>query len=352
MPPTATVTCLEDRPLPASIADVAELEDLLSTPTRGVVADLAAVDGDLMVLGVGGKVGPTLAMMAKRAAPDRRVIGVARFSDPAVRERLEVAGVETITCDLLDPQAVHNLPDVPNIIYMAGRKFGTAGTEPATWAMNVVAPTFVGQRFARSCIVGFSTLCVYPFARVDGPGSREADPVTPLGEYANSCVGRERVLQHFSQHHNTPGRLIRLNYAIDLRYGVLHDVARWVRSRQPIDIATPVANVIWQGDSTAHILRALRYCTQPASPLNIGMPAPVRIRNVAGRFGELFDIEPVFTGEEQPLAWHNDTSQAHKLFGDPIVDVETMIRWNADWMKRDMPVHDKPTHYEQRAGRF
>ncbi len=352
MPETDTITCLEDRPLPATIRDVAELEDLLSTPTRGVVRDLAAVAGDIMVLGVGGKVGPTLAMMARRAAPDRRVIGVARFSDPAVRERLEAQGVETITCDLLDQRQVDALPEVPNIIYMAGRKFGTAGSEPMTWAMNVVVPTFVGQRFARSRTVGFSTLCVYPFARVDGPGSRESDAVTPLGEYANSCVGRERVLQYHSQRNASPGRLIRLNYAIDLRYGVLHDVAEWVRQRQPIDISTPVANVIWQGDSTAQILRSLRHCTQPASPLNIGMPRPVRIRDVATRFGELFGVEPVFTGQEQPLAWHNDTSQARALFGEPVVDVETMIRWNADWLKRGMPVHDKPTHYEQRAGHF
>ena len=352
MPQIDPVMCLEDRPLPESIRDVAELEDLLSTPTRGVVEDLAAVDGDIMVLGVGGKVGPTLAMMAKRAAPDRRVVGVARFSDPAVKQRLEAAGVETIACDLLDPQQVAALPEIANIVYMAGRKFGTDGTEPWTWAMNVVVPAIVGQRFANSRIVAFSTLCVYPFAPVAGPGSHERDAVTPLGEYANSCVGRERVFQYYSEVHGAPGRLIRLNYAIDLRYGVLHDVARWVLQRQPIDISTPVANVIWQGDSTAQILRSLRHCTQPASPLNIGMPRPVRIRKVAARFGALFGVEPTFTGQEQPLAWHNDTSQAQGLFGEPIVDVETMIRWNADWLKRDMPVHDKPTHYEQRAGRF
>jgi hypothetical protein len=200
--------------------------------------------------------------------------------------------------------------------------------------------------------VAFSTLCVYPFADIHGPGCDESNPALPFGEYANSCVGRERVFQYFSQKNNCPGRLIRLNYAIDLRYGVLHDIAGWVRRGEPVPLATPVVNVIWQGDSTSQILRALRHCTLPARPINIGMPEPASVKHVAKRFGELFDKLVHFGGVEQSTAWHNDDSLAQSLFGDPIVDLDTMIRWNADWLKRGMPVYQLPTHYEQRQGMF
>lgn len=338
--------------LPETIKDVAQLEDVLSTPDEATCSDLADVDGDLIILGAGGKVGPTIAMMAKRATPERRVIAVARFSDPDVRERLEAAEVECVAADLLDQQAVNRLPDVPNVVYMVGKKFGTRNSEPFTWAMNTVAPTYVGQRFKGSRIVAFSTLCVYPFAPVDGPGWSEQHPPTPLGEYANSCVGRERVFQYFSEVNQSPGRLIRLNYAIDLRYGVLHDIARWVRDGEPIDIRTAVANVIWQGDANAWILRSLKYCTQPATPLNIGLPEPAKVRDVAERFGQLLGAKPVFKGSEGPMAWHNDCSEAAGLFGAAHVDLDTMIRWNADWILAGGETYEKPTHYEQREGVF
>lgn len=339
--------------LPETIDSVDALEDLLSTPTKGLVEDFRHLDGDLLVLGVGGKVGPTLAIMAKRAAPQKRVIGVARFSDPEVRRRIEATGVETIACDLLDPTAVKALPDVRNIVYMAGKKFGTAGEEPYTWAMNAVVPTFVGERFRETRIVAFSTLCVYPFADVSGPGSNPRDHLpTPVGEYANSCVARERIFQYFSGKHRNPGRLARLNYAIDLRYGVLHDIARWVRDRQPIDLRTGVANVIWQGEATAQILRCLCHTTLPASPINIGAERPAKVREVALRFGERFGIEPIFAHTEAPKAWYNDTSEAIGLFGPTEVDLETMIRWNAHWIEQGLPLHGKPTHYEQREGVF
>ncbi len=325
----------------------------MSTPPRGLVEDFASLEGDILVLGVGGKVGPTLAMMAKRAAPQKRVLGVARFSDPDVRRRLEAMGVETLTCDLLDRDAVARLPDIPNMVYMAGKKFGTAGSEPFTWAMNAVVPTYVGEKLQGTRFVAFSTLCVYPFAPVDGAGATpDGVPPTPLGEYANSCVARERVFQYFSDRKDSPGRLARLNYAIDCRYGVLHDVAQWVRNRTPIDIRTPVANCIWQGDAISHILRCLLHGTVPARAINIGAPRTTAIRHAAMRFGELFGIEPVFIGTEQPSAWHNDCSEARTLFGEPVVDLDTMIRWVADWLGRDMPLHHKPTHYEVRDGDF
>lgn len=338
--------------LPEYIADLATLEDLLSTPTQGLVDDFEKLEGDIMVLGVGGKVGPTLAMMAKKAAPRKRVIGVARFSDLEVKRRLEEAGVECIKCDLLEQQEVNCLPDIPNIVYMAGKKFDTDGMEPFTWAMNVVVPCYVGGRFKDSRIVAFSTLCVYPFADRNGPGSNESVKPTPLGEYPNSCAGRERVFQYFSQKHKTPGRLVRLNYAIDLRYGVLHDVALKVLNNQEIDISTGYANVIWQGDSTAQILRCLLHCEVPSSPINIGMPKIAGIRYVARKFGEHFNKEPRFVGTEQDMVWHNDTSLAKGLFGDPVVDLDTMIKWNAEWLKRGLPVYKKPTHYDERKGVF
>lgn len=344
---------IDSTKLPERIDSVDTLEDLLSTPTAGLVEDFSRLEGDILILGVGGKVGPTLARMAKRAAPGKRVIGVARFSDPQVKQRLEAAGVETITCDLLDRSAVAALPRCANVVFMAGRKFGTDGQEPFTWAMNAVVPAYVGECFEGTRFVAFSTLCVYPFSPVDGPGARPDDtPPTPVGEYPNSCVARERVFQYFSGKTDSPGRLARLNYAIDCRYGVLIDIALKVLHGKPIDIRTGVANVIWQGDAISHILRCLGQGTVPARPINIGAPEPAIVREVARRFGDYFGKEPRFEGEEQPMAWHNDNREAQQLFGDPVVDLETMIRWNARWLLEGRELHDKPTHYDQRQGVF
>lgn len=347
------ISTIEDTPLPKSFRDEAHLEEFLSTPTRGLVEDFAKLDGDITVLGVAGKVGPTLAMMAKRAAPQKRVVGVARFSDADVKRRLEAAGVETITCDLLDREAVAKLPALKNVVYMAGKKFGTSGGEPFTWAMNAVVPAYVGEQFKETRFVAFSTLCVYPFSPVAGAGATPQDTLpTPLGEYANSCVARERVFQYFSTKTKSPGRLARLNYAIDCRYGVLVDIALKVRNGEPIDIRTGVANCIWQGDAIAHILRCLLHGNVPATAINIGAPQTTNVRQAAIRFGELFGKKPVFSGEEQPTAWHNDCSEEQQLFGDPVVDLDTMIRWNANWLERGLPLHHKPTHYDERAGQF
>ena len=339
--------------LPEVIEGVVELEDLLSTPTTDLVEDFARLEGDILILGVGGKVGPTLARMAKRAAPEKRVIGVARFSAPKTKQQLEAYGIETIAMDLLDRSAVQTLPRMENIVYMAGKKFGTAGSEPDTWAMNAMVPAHVGEILGRTRFVAFSTLCVYPFVEVNGSGSApETHPPEPLGEYPNSCVARERIFQYFSRHSDSPGRLVRLNYAIDLRYGVLHDVALKVLNRQPIDIRTGVANVIWQGDSTAQILRCLHHGTVPATAINIGAEVLAEIRYVARRFGEMFRIEPIFKGEEAAKAWHSDNAEAIELFGSPAVDLDTMIRWNAHWVQRGGESYGKPTHYDQREGSF
>lgn len=344
---------IDPKNLPRSFNSIEEIENFISLPTPGLVEDFKRLEGDILVLGVAGKIGPTLAMMAKRAAPGKRVVGVARFSEAGVRERLEKAGVETIVCDLLDREAVARLPRLPNVIYMAGKKFGTAGGEPFTWAMNAVVPAYVGECFKGTRFVAFSTLCVYPFSPVAGPGADWRDTtLNPLGEYANSCVARERVFQYFSTKTGSPGRLARLNYAIDCRYGALHDVATWVRNGTPIDIRTGVANCIWQGDSTSHILRCLLHGSVPANPINIGTPRTTSIRQVAERFGELFGRKPIYSGVEAETAWHNDCREAQSLFGDPVVDLETMIRWNASWLNDGLPIHHKPTHYEEREGNF
>ncbi len=346
------MTILAANDLPDRIADVAALEELLSRPSQALIDDLAALEGDIIILVVGGKVGPCLARMAKRAAPDKRIVGVARFTDADVKRRLQDWGVETTACDLLDGEAVDTLPKLPNVIYMAGKKFGTTGGESFTWAMNAHVPALVGEAFAASRIVAFSTLCVYPFVDVTGPLCREDTAPVPIGEYANSCVGRERIFQYFSQKNGTPGRLIRLNYAIDLRYGVLYDIANWVYTGQTIDLRAGHANVIWQGDVNAQVLRALGHCETPCRPLNMGGPEQVSVRALAETFGQRFGIEAKFENRESGMGWHNDTTLAAKLFGYPEVPLARMIDWTVDWIERDQPHYDLPTHYEARDGAF
>ncbi len=337
---------------PPRFEDTAQLDDVMSTPSPALVAELQRVPGDIMVLGVGGKMGPTLARMAKRAAPGKRVIGVARFSQAGLRESLQQHGVECIEADLLSRDALAALPDAENIVYMAGRKFGSTGSEWLTWAMNAHVPALVAERFARSRIVAFSTACVYPFVSVDGNGATESVPPTaPSGEYANSCVARERMFEHFSHQSSTPGRLIRLSYAIDMRYGVLHDVARKVLQRETIDLAMGHANIIWQGEANDWSLRALAHCDTPTSPLNLSGPK-ISIRAVAAALGQRLGIAPVLTGTEAPTAWLVDSSEAFRLFGPPQVSLDTMLDWTADWVQRGGASLGKPTHYEARDGKY
>jgi nucleoside-diphosphate-sugar epimerase len=332
--------------------DVAALEEALSRPSQALADTLATVPGDIMVLGVGGKMGPTLARMAKRAVPGKRVIGVARFSEAGLRERLQGQGIECIEADLLSREAIAALPEVANIVFMAGRKFGSTGSEWLTWAMNAHVPALVAERFRQSRIVAFSTACVYPFVGTGTNGaSEDVPPTAPSGEYANSCVARERMFEHFSHQHQTPGRLIRLSYAIDMRYGVLHDVAQKVLHRETIDLAMGHANVIWQGEANDWALRSLAHCDTPTSPLNLSGPK-ISIRAVAQALGQRLGIEPVLAGQEAPTAWLIDSSQAFKLFGPPQVSLETMLDWTADWVRRGGASLGKPTHYEARDGRY
>jgi len=339
--------------LPSRFAGVAEVEDFLTAPTPELAADLAEVPGDILVLGVAGKMGPTLARLAKRAAPGKRVIGVARFSDPAVRAGLEAAGIETIACDLLDRRAVAALPELPNIVYMAAMKFGASGNPALTWAMNVHMPAIVAEAFPAARIVAFSTGCVYPFVPVDSGGATEETPaVPPPGDYAWSCLGRERMFEHFSARLGTPGRLIRLNYAIDMRYGVLHDIGAKVLAGEPIDVGMGHVNVIWQGDANAVALRCLARTNTPTAPLNVTGPQTLAVRRLAEEFGRRFGRAPRLTGSEAPTGWLNDASSMVALFGRPRIGIDRMLDWTADWLARGMASHGKPTHYEVRDGRY
>jgi len=339
--------------LPDRFESIEALEDFMTAPADALVADLARTPGDIMVLGVGGKMGPTLARLAKRAAPTKKVIGVARFSEKGVREELTQAGVETISADLLDRTALEKLPKAANVMFMAGRKFGASGDVPLTWAMNVQMPAMVAEVFQASRIVAFSTGNVYPFVPVESGGATEdTPPVPPSGDYANSCVGRERMFEYFSARHGTPGRLFRLNYAIDMRYGVLHDIGRKVRDGETIDLTMGHANVIWQGDANSVALRCLAHATTPTTPINVTGPETFEVAKVAEEFGRLLGKKPKFTGKPAPTGWINNAARMVKEFGPPSVPLAKLIEWNADWVARDMKTINKPTKYEVRDGTY
>jgi len=338
--------------LPERFEDVEALEEFMSRPGPDLSADLAAIDGDIMILGVGGKMGPTLARLARRVQPERRVIGVARFSEPGLEEKLQGWGIETIKCDFLERDVVAALPRVANVIFMAGRKFGTRGNLGLTWAMNVLVPAIVADVFCDSRIVVLSTGNVYPFADTAGGGATEETPPGPMGEYAQSCLGRERMFQYFSGRHGTKGRIIRLNYAIDTRYGVLWDVAVKVLRGQPINVMTGHVNVIWQGDANSYILRSLQYCTAPTSLLNVSGSGAVAIRELAHAFGKRLGRSVEIAGTESESCLLVNTEQCARLFGPPSVPLEAMIDWVAEWVTRGQPSLEKPTAYDSRDGSF
>jgi nucleoside-diphosphate-sugar epimerase len=342
-----------DYTLPDRFDDVAHLEEVMTAPDPALIAEFGKIEGDLIILGVGGKIGPTLARLARRAAPGKRVVGVARFNEPGLRDTLTARGIECIAADLLDRKQIDALPKLPNVIFMAGRKFGSSGSEDLTWAMNAHVPALVAESFAASRIVAYSTGCVYPFVNVQHGGATEATPATPPpGAYANSCVAREAIFQYFSRTRGTPGRIIRLNYAIDMRYGVLHDVAARVLKGDTINLSAGHVNVIWQGDANAMVLRAFGHCAVPASPLNISGPETISVRWLAREFGERFGKTPVFAGTEAPDGWLVNTAQAMRLFGYPRVPLARLVDWTADWIRRGLPSLGKDTHFDTRDGQF
>ena len=321
---------------------------------------MSALDGDIVVLGVGGKMGPTLARMAKRASEmagvKRRVIGVSRFSswssDSPLEGQLQSWGIETRRCDLLSAKSLAELPDAANVVFMAGMKFGSTGQEWLTWAINTFLPGLAATRYRHSRIAVFSTGNVYGLSPVSKGGSCEEDALNPAGEYAMSCVGRERIFEHFSRANHTKMSILRLNYAAEMRYGVLLDIALRVNAGQPVPLSMGFLNAIWQADASAMSLQSLGCATSPANILNITGPELLSVRRVAEDFGKILN-EPVrFHGEESSDALLSNAQKAHQLFGVPQVNAQRVIAWIADWVQRGGTTLAKPTHFEERAGRF
>lgn len=346
-------------PLPGpdrASADAHALDDLLSHPTEALVQAMETVRGDLVILGAGGKMGPSLARLTRRATRARgvrrRIVAVSRFANAAVRDELERHDVETRACDLLDRAVWPDLPDAPLVVFMAGRKFGTADGEERTWATNAYLPSLAAERYPESRIVAFSTGNVYPLTAIAAGGSREDDPAEPIGEYAQSALARERLLTFFANRNGTPMALLRLNYAVEPRYGVLRDVADRVWRREPISLAMGHVNVIWQRDANAVALRAFAHCATPPFVLNVTGPETISVRRLAQRFGEQFEIDPVFEGEEAATALLSNASRCASLFGPPEVTLDDMIVRTADWVRAGGASLGRPTHFSERGGRF
>jgi nucleoside-diphosphate-sugar epimerase len=332
-----------------------QLEDLLSEPTPAVVETLARLEGDIVLLGVAGKMGPTLARMTKRASDlagvRRRVIGVSRFSSGG-EDALRVRGVETVRCDLLDEDAVAGLPDAPNVVFMTGRKFGSTGDEPTTWAMNSYLPAVVCRKYRRSRVVAFSTGNVYGLTPVSGGGSREEDAPRPVGEYAMSCLGRERMFEYFSRTLGIPMAIIRLNYAAEPRYGILADLARRVWAGEAIDVSMGHFNIIWQGDANAMTLRAFDHVATPPWVVNVTGPEVLSVRAVGEHLGRLLGKPVRFTGREGETALLSDARRGLERLGPAGVGAERLTEWVAHWVARGGRDLGKPTHFESRDGRF
>ena len=341
---------------PTTIQSSEQLEDLLSEPTEAVVEMLRRVEGDIILLGAGGKIGPSLARMAKRssdlAGTKRRIIGVSRFSAAKDMEKFHAHGIETVRCDLLDETSIAQLPSAPNVIYLAGLKFGSSGNEAATWAMNTWLPGLICRKFRWSRIVAFSTGAIYGLSAVSANGSLETDAPSPIGEYAMSCLGRERMFEYFSRAWNIPLALIRLFYACEVRYGVLVDLARMLLAGEPIDVGMGWFNIIWQGDNNAMALLALEHTATPPFLLNVTGPEILSVRETAQTMGRLLGVEPKFTGMEAATTCLGNAGRSHRLFGTPHVAADRLIEWAVDWVKRDGEYFGKPTHFEVRDGKY
>ncbi|MBE8719291.1 NAD-dependent epimerase/dehydratase family protein [Sphingobacterium pedocola] len=333
-----------------------ELEQRFTAPSADLIEDIKKIDGDILLLGIGGKMGPSMGKLAVRAAQaagvNKRIIGVSRFSEVRIKIELEEAGIETISCDLLDDKALQRLPDASHVIYLAGNKFGTAGNESFTWAMNAYLPGRVAERFKDANIVALSSGNVLPFVNPLWGGATEDTAPEPIGEYAQSCLGRERILSYFSKKNATKMLIYRLNYAVDFRYGVVMEIAKSVLRGRPIDLHMAVVNVIWQGDANEIALRALLHTDNPARILNVTGPETVAIAWIAKEFGNLFGIEPIFINVPVETALLNNASDCHRLFGYPKVSFREIIDITATWLRLGGEEWDKSTHFQERGGKF
>jgi nucleoside-diphosphate-sugar epimerase len=342
--------------LPDRISSEAELEDLLAQPSDEDIAAVARLEPDILVLGAGGKMGPSLARRVRRAAAlagsGSRVVAVSRFSSQEARSQLEADGVPTLACDFLSAPAIRGLPRFPNVLYLAGRKFGTADRNDLTWATNTVVPARVAEHFVDSRLVVFSTGNVYPLVPVTGPAPAETEPPAPVGEYAQSCLGRERVVEYVSREEGLRALMFRLNYAVDLRYGTLVDIARKVFAGEPIDLTVGYFNAIWQGDANSYALRSLELCASPPAVLNVTGAERISTRESAEWFGSIFGRPPRFVGEEGPVALLSDSTLCRTQLGEPAVPLPVLRRWVAHWVSAGGSSLNKPTHFEVTDGRF
>jgi len=341
---------------PDKIVSEEQLEELLSRPTNESIKLFQDLDGDILFLGIAGKIGPSLAYMAKRACElgnvKKRIIGVSRFSNPKEQKYIESKGIETIKGDLLERSFLESLPKVKNVFFLAGMKFGSEDNLSLTWAMNSYLPALVGEYFKDSRIVAYSTGCVYQLVSIESGGSVETDTPLPVGEYAQSCLGRERMFEYGSKKYGTAVSLIRLNYAVEPRYGVLVDIAVKVKKRQPIDLSMGYFNVIWQGDANDVVLRSLGHAKSPVCILNITGSVVLSVKEVALEFGKVLGENPHFVGKEASTALLSNSIKAYSLFGKPKVEVNTIIKWVASWIQDKHKLLGKPTHYEVRDGKY
>jgi dTDP-4-dehydrorhamnose reductase len=350
-------TMMKESPtLPERFETQAQLDEFLSRPTQQTAGFIRALEGDVMILGAGGKMGPGLARLLRRAVQlngsQKRIIAVSRFSSPEVRQQIEAAGVETIACDLMKEDELEALPQAANILYLPAVKFGTTGQEARTWAVNAYLPGRIASRFPRARFAVLSSGNIYPLVPLDSGGCQEDAPPGPVGEYAQSVLGRERIFGHFAQQNDTPSVFIRLNYAVELRYGVLLDVAQRVWSGQAVDLSMGYFNAIWQGDAYTCILGALAGAERPGMILNVTGPETISVRWLAGEFGRRMEVQPVFSGQEAGSALLNNAALAHQLFGYPRVSLGQCIEWVTAWVMAGNPTFEKPTHYEARDGKF
>jgi len=336
--------------------DIEEIYKKMLQPSDDLISDVAKLEGDILILGVGGKMGPALAKLAKQAVDKagvtKKIIGVSRFSEPGLKDELNQLGIETIIADLLEDDQLQALPDVKNVLYLAGTKFGTTGKESFTWAMNSYLPGRVAQKYKNSRIVVFSTGNVYPLTPISQGGADESRLPEPIGEYAQSCLGRERLFQYYATKNNTPTLIYRLNYANDVSYGVLMDIAKAVDQGKPIDLRMGNVNVIWQGDANEMALRALHQCEVPAKLLNITGPETASVRWIAKEFGKRFNKAPQFENEENTTALLNNAAESFRLFGYPKVSLVKMIEVLAAWVQQGGKTMNKPTHFQEREGKF